>query len=235
MAVNWSEAGEVERVAEWLIPQFHAHLEQNGVEIRYRHRDDKPRSGDRDVLGNVVKIANLAAYEAGGADDGDGEPFFVLWVPEHVWELLDERGKVGLVDSLLCRMQSGRDDDGNVKISKRKPEFEGFYDNLTRFGMWQTEAVKMFEAMRAAGQLTLDLTECPLPKRPVLEMVAMGSLEPADLEGPGRLPLQVVEGGASEEEGAKERPAGRMNTGRRSLGEWQRGQREGEAPPPAAA
>lgn len=245
MAVNWSDAPEVRRVAEWLIPQYHQHVESNAVEIRYRHRDDKPRSGDRDTLGGVAKIANLAAFEAGGAEDGDGEPFFVLWIPEHVWEMLDQQGQVGLVDALLCQIHSGKDDEGRVKLHKRKPDFDGFYANVERFGMWQSEAARMFEAMRTAGQLTLDLSECPARKKPAATVVGTGTLEPGDLPDrpdtlPLRLvprdpeeaaapaaeeaaPLQVVDGGqaaAPAENGQNGKP-GRV---RRSLKDFQRGQ-----------
>lgn len=161
MAVNWSEAPEVRRVAEKLIAEFHQTLQD--VRMEYLHRDDHPKEGDRDVLGRVRKVTDLAAFLASGGDvyDVGGDPFFAVWVPEHVWQTLKGDQRVGLVDHLLCYCRAGKDDEGTVKLQKVRPDFEGFYENIKRCGFWQDSAAEMFEAMRQRGQLRLDLGEEP--------------------------------------------------------------------------
>jgi hypothetical protein len=185
MAVNWSVAVGVRDVSLELMRERHEHLIKNAVRVEYLHRDDAPKQGGRDRLGGVAKITSMGAFLA-GRDTGEGDPFFVMWIPEHVWQRLDDRQKDGLVDHLLCMMDAGQDEEGAVKLAKNVPDFVGFNRNIQDFGFWWDGAQDMFEAMRRAGQLSLDLAAGERSTRPVLEITGRGELAADDL---GEVPV----------------------------------------------
>lgn len=175
MATNWQRSEKLADVARLLIELNHQNLKSLGVRVDYWQRDDKPMRGDQPVIGGVVKVQGLNAARA-----GSDVPYFDLWVPDWLLEL--ETPKFfGLVDWLLCHCEAGRDDEGEVKITKRIADFTGFNRNIRNMGFWNEGLEAAFKAMKDAGQMRLDFDALGFERRPVIEVNGTGSLDEADL------------------------------------------------------
>lgn len=218
MGVNWSPAEPAQRCADWLIGNYHRKLNELGVKVVCRFRDDLPQEAGREKWADTVKVSGLAAYEAGYREveeDEDGEavedgfesgaPYFILWFALPVWERLSDLERLALVDQRLCACSAGRQEKSGAVILKReKPDVEVWFENTERFGRWFEGAERTLEVLRDGGQVGLPLELGPLAAKVSAEQAAavvrgdavvmgMGSLEPADLDTGARgIPLSVL-------------------------------------------
>lgn len=160
-AVNWGEhkalAEDIQRRLWEVARRWHSHLDENGVTIVVNVRDDSPKRNGRDAPYGVRKVTGENAWIA--REVGGGHDFFCVWVPKAAWDLVAARGKEeAYLDAILCHFHSGHDEDtGRLVLQIVKPEFQGHYDNVKRFGAWHREIAAAFNAFDASRQLTLDM------------------------------------------------------------------------------
>lgn len=146
-AVEYTPAPEVEAVASQLIPRYHPHL--SGVRVAYSFVSKTPRTSNKEVWGTCRKVTGLNAHLAGS--HGDDSPFFAVTISRPVWDALNDRQRVALVDHELCHAQveepDGGDDDAPEppRLSIRPHDLEEFACIVRRHGLWR-EDVQAFLA-----------------------------------------------------------------------------------------
>lgn len=153
MSVKFYTAPEVERIGHELISKNHQHLHINGVRVEFLFRDDEPKSGGQAVWGTARKVSGFAAMLANMArdeslsDEEANEPFFVITITAIAWDRLNDAQKRALVDHELMHCATEFDDDGELKLSIRAHDFEGFNEEIRRHGPWRENAQMMAAAM----------------------------------------------------------------------------------------
>ncbi len=100
--------------------------------------------------------------------------YFRVWVPAAVWGQLDDHGRRGLVDEILCNMGAGLDDADELKLTKVLPDFQGYCSNVADFGFWRSDLRQAARSFAAGQQLKLPF------QSPRADVVGMGSIEGAD-------------------------------------------------------
>lgn len=156
------EAPEVEKLAEELIPQYHQHLIDFQVKIRYVFVSKTPKGKGKEIWGTCRKVSGLNAYLEGGSTDD--EPFFVITISRDVWDILPPEKRLALVDHELCHAsaevkqakeeadvpQAEVDDqietDNPVKLSVKPHDLEEFSCIVRRHGLWREDIEDFVEA-----------------------------------------------------------------------------------------
>lgn len=149
---NYTNAPEVQQIAEDLIPKYHQHLIDFDVKIRYVFVDKTPKSKGREVWGTCRKISNLNAFLADGNDSS--EPFFVITISQDVWDVLPHDKRVALVDHELCHAwaeANEKEDADPVKLSTVPHDLEEFASIVRRHGLWR-EDVEAFVKAALSGK-----------------------------------------------------------------------------------
>ena len=149
---NYTNAPEVQQIAEDLIPKYHQHLIDFDVKIRYVFVDKTPKSKGREVWGTCRKISNLNAFLAEGNDSS--EPFFVITISQDVWDVLPHDKRVALVDHELCHAwaeANEKEDADPVKLSTVPHDLEEFASIVRRHGLWR-EDVEAFVKAALSGK-----------------------------------------------------------------------------------
>lgn len=154
---TYRPASEVRRIAEDLIPKYHADLAD--VRIDYVFRDAAAKSRGGTVWGKARKIGGLNAYlasiESDVSDVVDVEDFFVIEIAEDIWATLDTKQRVALVDHELCHFGIDYDEKRDeAKLVMRAHDVEEFRDIVERHGLWAEPLTSMAKAMT---QQQLDL------------------------------------------------------------------------------
>lgn len=159
--IKYREAPEVEKIAADLIPQYHQHLLDFKVKLRYVFVSKTPKTKGKEVWGTCRKVSGLNAYLEGGEHDGDGESFFVITISEPVWEVLPPEKRVALVDHELCHamaeVKQAKDEadadadaeieqDNPVKLSVEPHDLEEFACIVRRHGLWREDIKEFVEA-----------------------------------------------------------------------------------------
>lgn len=139
------DAGEVEEIAERLIPFFHPHLEE-GSRIRYLFRSKHAKRNLCEVWGAASCLTGRMAFLA-GAD-------FLIEIAHDIWEVLEEAQRIALIDHELCHC-AWDEVDGAPSI--RGHDLEEFEEIVERHGMWR-ESLKRFTVV-AAKKLAAELRE----------------------------------------------------------------------------
>lgn len=124
--VEYSEAPEVQEIADKLIPEFHPHLVDEAIE--YIFRDSAASRGDKVILGMARKVRGLTSYLSRKTK----EPYFVMEIAEDMWATLDDAKKKALVDHELCHF--GINENGDRFIAPH--DIEEFAAVIERHGMW---------------------------------------------------------------------------------------------------
>lgn len=145
--LEFSDAPEVEEIAQEQIPQWHDHLVN--VRIKYVFRSIATKSNGKTVLAKARKVGGLTAFLADQDKSlATGDPFFVLEVAADMWKGRTEEEKRAIVDHELCHMW--RDEDTG-KLSIHPHDLEEFAAVVKRHGLI-TNDLKHFAK---ATQLTL--------------------------------------------------------------------------------
>ena len=95
MPKEFTDAPEIERIAEKLIEIFKPELE--GFEIRYVMCSENPKKDGRECIGLARKIGGFYAYLAGSSEE-----FFVLETGEPAYSELTATQKIAYVHHELC-------------------------------------------------------------------------------------------------------------------------------------
>lgn len=164
---NYSPAPEVRKIAEDLIPKYHAHLDE-AARIEYVFRDEAANDGGKTVFGKARKVVGLNAYlaadqyfeqptleghEAETVKTPIAQDFFVLEIAADVWKHLDDNQREALVDHELCHFGLSFNDEGERKLSIIPHDVEEFASVVRRHGLWRVDVEQFINA--ATGQLKL--------------------------------------------------------------------------------
>lgn len=147
-------AEEVKSIAEDLIPKYHRHL--IGVRIDCLFSEEVSSRGGKEVWGSMRKVTSLAAYLGAEKSDqahGINNPFFVLTIAQPVWDKLENKDRVALVDHELCHGAVEVDDMGESKLSTACHDVEEFRCIIERHGLWRPDVKKFVESANAGPVL----------------------------------------------------------------------------------
>lgn len=145
---RYTPAPDVKEIAQELIPQYHPSLVDARIEYVY---DSKvPKKGAKEVWGSMRKISALPAYLAApenAQSGGAAEDFFVMTISKPVWEDLEHKDKVALVDHELCHALVKIDEDtGETKLYVVPHDLEEFTAIVQRHGLWREDVKRFFDA-----------------------------------------------------------------------------------------
>jgi predicted metallopeptidase len=149
MAVEYSDAPEIRKIAQRLIKAHHPELVTSEVRIDYVWRSQASSKGGVVARGAARKITGLHAHLAGSPG-----PFFVIEIARDEWDVLGKPARDALVDHELMHCGVTVDDEtGEWKAVLQEHDIEEFVDVVRRHGI-TTEEQKAFGSA-AAHQLSL--------------------------------------------------------------------------------
>lgn len=122
---QYTEASEVETIANKLIENYYSHLQ--GFKIIYLFRDKAMKSKGREVYGKASKVQ--AKYQA------ITEATFIIEIAEPAFASMDHKHQVALIDHQLMHLFI----DENDQPAILSHDFEGFNRELKRYGFWTAE------------------------------------------------------------------------------------------------
>jgi len=133
-------------VARRLIAKHHSHLVE--AKIKYLFRTGSWSTQKRETWGKAQRISGQQAFLT-GLD-------FVITVHMDVWEQLDEKERIALVDHELAHCCKGEDDpEGNPTWYIQGHDVEEFISVIRRHGLWRPSLKKIDKAVQEHKQLTL--------------------------------------------------------------------------------
>lgn len=140
-------APDVKEIADELINKHHKHLV--GVRLDILFSETTPKRGGKDIWGSMRKVSSLAAYL--GADKTDQErgvndPFFVMTISQPIWDELDEKNRIALVDHELCHAAVELDEEEESVLGTMGHDVEEFACIIERHGLWRKSVQDLVEA-----------------------------------------------------------------------------------------
>jgi len=89
----------------------------------------------------------IASYSSLTEEDvfGDGEEFFVILVPFAIWNNVGEKTQEAMIFDALQHI--GIDEQAGRRYVK-KPDFQGFFETMAAYGLWQEPLKQMAEAAK---------------------------------------------------------------------------------------
>lgn len=102
MAKEFTEAPEIQQIAEKLIEIFKPELEDWGIPIRYVFCSENPKKDGRECIGLARKVTGFYAYLAGEPDG-----MFVLETGRPAYDALTPNQKIAYVHHELCHFGIG--------------------------------------------------------------------------------------------------------------------------------
>lgn len=148
MPCYYSEAPEVQEIADKLIEDIHTGLKEARVKCIFTSKETKRKN--KIVMATARKVTGLTAYLAEKDEEefeltGDPETdeFFVIIVDCHVWYGLTDAQKLALVDHELChcciKEKVTKHGDIELKLSIVPHDLEEFNDVVRRHGLWKED------------------------------------------------------------------------------------------------
>lgn len=149
MPGSYSQAENLERMAEHIISQYHPELAT--ARILYLFCEKAGKKNGVDLLGKVEKLSGWKEYVLGKD--------FRMEVPLDKWNDLDETQRNALIDHLLERCYGEEEEDtGDMKWKLRDPDVQEFSGILRRHGAWH-DGLKTFVEVAHGVQLDDIITE----------------------------------------------------------------------------
>lgn len=110
-----------------------------------------------------MKVSGLNAFLATERTTEGGEPeeFFAVVIAKPVWDILDEKQRLALVDHELCHFDL--DEEKGTPVL-RSHDVEEFGEIVKRHGLWRDEVRRLVEV--GAKQLSLGLNPPPPDTKP---------------------------------------------------------------------
>ena len=152
--MEYTQAGDVGRIAEKLIDNYHTHL--SGMRMEYIFLSESPKAKGKEVWGRAKLITGLNAFLATPTPESEPEPFFVIEISKPVWDVLDANARKALVDHELSHCELD-EETGTPKIITH--DLEEFGGVIKRWGLWRDSVEQFVEIGIAAKQLRLPGTE----------------------------------------------------------------------------
>lgn len=133
---------EVGPIARGAIDDWHPHL--GPIRIEYVFVLDAPRKNGKVLWAQAKKIGGLNAWLAQEKLGEQPEPaeFFVIEVVKQIWDQLDEKSRLALLDHELSHCWV----DDNGKLSIQAHDLEEFNAVVRRHGLWRDDVQLFFEA-----------------------------------------------------------------------------------------
>jgi len=135
--IEYSEAPEVESIAEDLISKYHQHIIDYDVRIRYVFINKTPTSKGKEIWGTCRKISGLNAYLE--SNEQINEPFFVITISKNIWDILPKDKKIALVDHELCHASASIKKDDSISLEIQPHDLEEFSCIVRRHGLWRED------------------------------------------------------------------------------------------------
>jgi hypothetical protein len=130
MAKVYSEADNVQAIAQRLIPNYHPELAT--ARIKYIFVDKASAKNGRPTLGKVRRVSGALEFLL--------ECDFIVEVALDQWNEKTERQRQALIDHLLERCVGEEDEQsGEMKWSTREPDVHEFSTILRRHGTWNDD------------------------------------------------------------------------------------------------
>lgn len=155
MAVTYSPAPEVQRIAEALIKKHVEFGMLRRIRIDYVFRSAAARDKGKLTLGKAKKITGLEALLATPDLASDPEAtsefaaFFALEVAADTWELMNYRQREALVFHELCHFSVDVDEEGNAILSIRPHDVEAFAAEIQHYGPWKMDLYEFLDNIGA--------------------------------------------------------------------------------------
>lgn len=129
MSKEWTDAEEVETIANGLIGNYHAELAE--ARIWYVFVTQASKKGGVELFGRVKKVSGFNEWAL--------ERDFIIEVALDKWNPLDPAARTALVDHLLERCTGEEQEDGSFKWKIREPDVQEFASILVRHGAWHAQ------------------------------------------------------------------------------------------------
>jgi hypothetical protein len=137
--VIFGDMESAEEIAKPLIKEHHPHLLTAIIKYRCRSKSTK-RSGNP-VPGNVMKVADRI-HDLVNAD-------FLVEVALDVWNDLNPKQRIALIDHLLTRLTGIEDEDsGEMRWNVQPPIVQEFPEVVARNGNWNDGLIDLEHSMR---------------------------------------------------------------------------------------
>jgi predicted metallopeptidase len=145
MANEYQIAPEVEEIARDLIDKYHPHLAS--VRIEYVFIGEPAKKRGMEVWGRAKKVTGLNAWLTASLHSKEKlkepEEFFVLEIAKPIWDKLEEKARLALVDHELCHFDV---DAETGKLALQPHDLEEFTIIVRRHGLWRPEVEFFVEA-----------------------------------------------------------------------------------------
>lgn len=146
-------AEEAKEIGLRYIEQYHQHITDFGIRVDFLFTDKVSKRKGKEVWVQVKKVRSLSAFFANV--DEECEPFFVIIIPEPIWDALDQSGKEALIDDGLCHIHAEmveKGDEQKLKVSEIPPDVEEYSAVIRRHGLWREEALALVQASQEKKQ-----------------------------------------------------------------------------------
>lgn len=130
---HWKAGKDVMDLVSKLIADYHPHLALIERDIGVVFKDKATEKAGLVIPGNTKKAPALMEV----LTDKKFNFKFVIELGADVWQQLDDKQRVALLDHHLCAMLVEEDKDGALKCSIRPPDFVGYKEEVERHGMWR--------------------------------------------------------------------------------------------------
>jgi hypothetical protein len=147
--VRWSEAPEVQAVADRLIPLYHVHLQTFDAEIRYVFRSEIQRKETKEIWGKAHLVTGMNAYLAQPDASRREDTLFVLEIAKPIWDRITPSQQEALVDHELEHFQIEVKEDGTLAKYLLPHSIEEFDCIVARHGAWRPDIVRFAKALSA--------------------------------------------------------------------------------------
>lgn len=134
-------APEVKKIADDLIQDYHQHL--TNVRIEYLFLSEVPVNKGKEVWGRARKVTGLNAYLASDKFEDEPQPFFVIEIAREVWNKLNDKARMALVDHELSHCEVDVDTGGLMVVSH---DVEEFSPVIVRHGLWRPDVESFVRA-----------------------------------------------------------------------------------------
>jgi len=144
-------AEEVKEIAVRLIAEISEHSHLAHAKIAYLFRETAIKNKGKVRLGSMAKFPpKMAAITRDiDGDDADKHDYvFLMEIAHDKWGDMDSHTKEALVDHELCHAFGDEDENtGNMVWSILPHDFEGFGNNIKRYGLWDKQYKEASEAI----------------------------------------------------------------------------------------
>jgi hypothetical protein len=150
MALTYSAAPEVQRIADRLIKDEPEFRPLRKIRIEYLFRSEAERGKGKLTLGKARKVTGMNALLATPDLVADPEAtsehaaFFAMEIAHDTWELMNMRQREALIHHELCHFQLDLDEEGNVALWIKPHDVEVFASEVRKYGPWKMDLYEFF-------------------------------------------------------------------------------------------